>query len=229
MARHPFEGLEIMYEAQRLPRESAHHFKRKIREMTSIDEDYAHFLMLSLDYHKESTNEGGNEGPAVARDKLNHGEYEDRDEDEVDPDYEEFLANAEKYGNSYLAKSGQSFECKTAEDDLRVIVGDNCTFGKEGSSILMDASSAKQLENVEDICPLQTVVSDFEWNVKALLERPYDQKEYIGLWKLVKSRTPSHLRNGKVYTTRRLGKSYLDHYKDLHENLKKLTTTTERS
>ncbi|KAK4373802.1 hypothetical protein RND71_004479 [Anisodus tanguticus] len=45
-------------------------------------------------------------------------------------------------------KSGQSFECKAAEDDLQIIGSDNCTFGKEGSSILINASSAKHCENV---------------------------------------------------------------------------------
>lgn len=70
---------------------------------------------------------------------------------------------------------------------------------------------------VEDSFPRKSERSDFWWNVKALLERPYDQKEYIALWKAVKSRKPTlkdmDLRNGKFYSTRRLGKSYLDHYK----------------
>lgn len=70
---------------------------------------------------------------------------------------------------------------------------------------------------VEDSSPRKTVLSDFWWNVKALLERPYDQKEYIELWKAVKSRKPTlngmDLRNGKFRSTRQLGKSYLDHHK----------------
>lgn len=68
-----------------------------------------------------------------------------------------------------------------------------------------------------DICPRETVRSDFWWQVKALLEMPYDQREYTGLLEAVKSRKPilkdKDLRNGKFYLSRRLGKSYLDHYK----------------
>lgn len=123
-------------------------------------------------------------------------------------------------------KSGQNFECKDADEDLQIVVNDNCTFGKEGSSNLVEASSAKHCENVEDSCSRKTVHSAFWGNVQALLERPYDKKEYAGLWKAVKSRKPTlkdmDLRNGKFYSSRRLGKSYLDHYKDLHEKLKEV-------
>lgn len=123
-------------------------------------------------------------------------------------------------------KSGHSFECNAADEDLQIVDNDNCTFGKEGSSNLVEVFSAKHSENVGDSCPRKTVRSDFWWNVKALLERPYDQKEYTGLWKAVKTRKPTvkdmDLRNGKFYLSRRLGKSYLDHYKDLHEKLKEV-------
>ncbi|XP_055814487.1 uncharacterized protein LOC129884158 isoform X2 [Solanum dulcamara] len=123
-------------------------------------------------------------------------------------------------------KSGNSFEREAADEDLQIVVNDNCTFGKEGGSNIVEASLAKHCENVEDSFPRKTVRSDFWYNVKALLERPYDQKEYIGLWKAVKSRKPTlkdmDLRNGKFYSSRRLGKSYLDHYKDLHEKLKEV-------
>lgn len=70
---------------------------------------------------------------------------------------------------------------------------------------------------VEDSCPTETVHSDFWWKVKALLEKPYDQTEYIGLWKAVKIKKFTErnmdLRNGGIsYPTRVMGKSYLDHY-----------------
>lgn len=123
-------------------------------------------------------------------------------------------------------KRGNKFECEAADEDLQIVVSGDCTFGKEGDSNLVEASLSKHCENVEDSFPRKTERSDFWWNVKALLERPYDQKEYIGLWKSVKSRKPTlkdmDLRNGKFYSTRRLGKSYLDHYKDLHEKLKEV-------
>ncbi|KAK4373801.1 hypothetical protein RND71_004478 [Anisodus tanguticus] len=483
MGRLGLEGCDILHDIQRLQRKRAHcwnkesefdnsdtwRFKRQIRKTKNIDEDYAHYLMLLFDFNKESTNEGGNEGPAIVKDRLNHdvNEYEDEDEDEDDPDYKKFLANAKPKRNSYVLKIDRSdgfpvsieyekedgpdeeygylgrekqqdagdekdlhkvesqpfsrtvlendndvivepfgpvtqkekgltsqnlkrrrkgetknrsnkeqktgkrrksaknipnkeeaadvdedyalllekfiyknwhltnsfvrkynlkrqqssrtvlendsdsdplspkkkkkrgltskknstkgndaskrqekgekkkrsikeqtsrkrrkssaivavnedvaareplnvavkeeisdvdeASFKAAEEDLQIIVSDNCTFGKEGSSILMDASSAKHCENVDDSCPLQTVHSDFWWNVKALLERPYDQKEYIGLWKLVKSRKHTlksmDLRNGKFCSTRRLGKSYLDHYKDLHEKLKEVDSDNRK-
>lgn len=123
-------------------------------------------------------------------------------------------------------KSGNKFECEAADEDLQIVVSGDRTFGKEGDSNLVEASLSKHCENVEDSFPRKSERSDFWWNVKALLERPYDQKEYIALWKAVKSRKPTlkdmDLRNGKFYSTRRLGKSYLDHYKDLHEKLKQV-------
>ncbi|XP_059287485.1 stress response protein NST1-like [Lycium ferocissimum] len=488
MARNPLECFDILFDVQRLRRKSAHcgnkeagsdnsdiwRFKRQIRKTKNIDEDYAQFLMLLLDYDKESINESANESIPIVRDELNDdmdedgnededdgdGNEDEDDEDEDDPDYKKFLANVKPKGNSYVLKvdrsdgfpvfveyekedrSGSDEECeclgqekqqdagdekdldkveshpfsrtvlendndviveplgpviqkekgltsqnpgrprkgetknrsdkeqktgkgrksakkfnnkeeaadvdedyslllekficknwrmtnsfirqynlkrkpslrallesdsdippkkkkkkrlrkqksstkgndaskrqgkgekrkrsskeptarkgrkssavvavnedvarmtpvdvavkeeiadvdeasfKAAEEDLQIIVGDNYTFGKEGSSNLIEASSEKHCENVEDSCPLQTVTSDFWWNVKALLEKPYDQKEYIELWKLVKCRKPvlksSDLRNGKFCSTRRLGKSYLDHHKDLDEQLKEV-------
>ncbi|KAJ8539823.1 hypothetical protein K7X08_014075 [Anisodus acutangulus] len=349
MARLGLEGFDILNDVRCSPRKRAH-FRNKIRNAKDIDEDYQEFLMLVLDDDKESTNEGGNEGLAVVRDKLNHDvdEYEDEDEDEDDPDYKMFLANIKPKGNSYVLKidrsdgfpvfveyekedgsdeeyeylgrgkqqdagdekdldkvesqpflkkkkkkgltskknstkgndasskrqgkdekrkrsskeqtarkgrkssaivtvdedvaitvkeeiadvdeasfkSGHSFECKAAEDDLQIIASDNCTFGKEGSSILINASSAKHCENVEDICPLQTVDCDFVSNVKALLQMPYNQEEYIRLWELVKIRKPilknMDLRNGKFYSSGQLGRSYLDHHEDLREKLKEV-------
>lgn len=129
-------------------------------------------------------------------------------------------------------KSGHSFECKDTDEDLQIVVNDNCTFGKEGSSNLVEASSAKHCENVEDICPRKTEDSEFWRNVTALLKMPYDQKEYIGLCKAVKSRKPTlknmDLRNGKFCSTRQLGKSYLDHYKDLHEKLKEVDNDSRK-
>ncbi|OIS97691.1 PREDICTED: transcriptional regulator ATRX homolog [Nicotiana attenuata] len=124
-------------------------------------------------------------------------------------------------------KSGHDFESKAAEEDLEILVNDNGKFGKEGSSSLMQASSTKHYESVEDTCPTETVHSDFWRKVKALLEKPYDQKEYIGLWKAVKSKKFTErnmdLRNGGIsYPTRIMGKSYLDHYEDLHERLKEV-------
>ncbi|CAN4094890.1 unnamed protein product [Withania somnifera] len=119
---------------------------------------------------------------------------------------------------------GHSFECKDAEEDLQIVVNDICTVGKEGSSNLVEASLEKHCENVEDSCSRKIVGSGFWANVKALIERPYDPKEYAALWKSVKSRKPTlkdmDLRNGKFYSSRRLGKSYLDHYKDLHKKIK---------
>lgn len=124
------------------------------------------------------------------------------------------------------SKSGNSFGCEAAEEDLQIVVSDNCKFGKEVSSNPVEASLEIHCENVEDSSPRKTVLSDFWWNVKALLERPYDQKEYIELWKAVKSRKPTlngmDLRNGKFRSTRQLGKSYLDHHKELHEKLKEV-------
>ncbi|KAF3657733.1 putative chromodomain-helicase-DNA-binding protein 1-like isoform X1 [Capsicum annuum] len=119
---------------------------------------------------------------------------------------------------------GHNSECNASDEDLQIVVNDNGTFGKEGRSNIMEVSSEKHSENVVDICPRETVRSDFWWQVKALLEMPYDQREYTGLLEAVKSRKPilkdKDLRNGKFYLSRRLGKSYLDHYKDLHDKLK---------
>ncbi|XP_060174120.1 uncharacterized protein LOC132604576 [Lycium barbarum] len=151
MARHPLEGFEVTYEVQRLSRESAFSFKREIRESTNIDEDYAHFLMLSLDYHKESTNEGGNEGSTVVRDKLNNDvrEYEHENEDEDDPDYKKFLANSKPKGNSYELKIDRSDGFPLCVDNEKEDGSDE-EYGHLGEEKQLDAGDEKDSDKVEN-------------------------------------------------------------------------------
>lgn len=133
MVRRGLEGCDILFDISRLGRKRAYswnkesefensdifRFKRQIRKTRNIDEDYVQYLMLLLDYDEESkccTNEGGKEGPAVARDRFNFdmdedvNEYEDdEDEDEdIDPEYKKFLANTKPNGISYMVKIDRS-------------------------------------------------------------------------------------------------------------------------
>ncbi|XP_060172142.1 uncharacterized protein LOC132603216 [Lycium barbarum] len=185
MARHPLEGFEVMYEVQRLPRESALHFKREIRESTDIDEDYAHFLMLSLDYHKESTNDGGNEGPAVVRDKFNNDvdEFEDEYEDEDDTDCMKFLANVTPKENSYVLKidrsdgspvivkyekeGGSDEEYEHLERGKQHDTGDK----KDLDKVASQPFSKTVLENDSDIGPFGLVTQKEKGRVNGALKR----------------------------------------------------------
>lgn len=125
---------------------------------------------------------------------------------DVDEDYVLLLKNlqCENRGMKASLRSGCSFEYEAAEDDLEILY--------DNSYMLKKISEQ----------------SGFRQKVMDLLKKPYNPMEYKELWtyvndkKLVERNMESRRGGVKSYKTKKMGKSYLDHYEDLKERLKQV-------
>lgn len=125
---------------------------------------------------------------------------------DVDEEYVRIPENlqCENWGMKASLKSGCNIEYEATEDDLE---------------ILYDSS---------DMLKKTSKQSAFRQKVIDLLEKPFNPKEYKELWTFVNEQKPvernMESRRGGVnsYKTNKMGKSYLDHYKDLEERLKEV-------
>ncbi|MCD7461304.1 hypothetical protein HAX54_045860 [Datura stramonium] len=125
---------------------------------------------------------------------------------DVDEDYELLLKNlqCENQGMKASLRSGCSFEYEAAEDDLEILY--------DNRNILKKKSEQ----------------SEFRQKVMDLLKKPYNPTEYKELWtsvntkKLVERNMESRRGGVKSYKTKKMGKSYLDHFEDFKERLKQV-------
>ncbi|KAK4355009.1 hypothetical protein RND71_027203 [Anisodus tanguticus] len=186
MGRLGLEGCDILHDIQRLQRKRAHcwnkesefdnsdtwRFKKQLRKTKNIDEDYAQYLMLLFDFNKDSTNE---DGSGIVKDRFNHDVNEYEDEDEDDPDYKKFLANAKPKGNSYVLKIDRSdgfpvsveYEKEDGSDEEYEYLGR----GKQ-----QDAGDEKDLDKVESQ-PFSRTVLENDNDVIVEPPGPVTQKE----------------------------------------------------
>ncbi|KAJ8559945.1 hypothetical protein K7X08_004003 [Anisodus acutangulus] len=125
---------------------------------------------------------------------------------DVDENYGLLLENLQFENRAMKAslRSGCNIEYEAAEDDLEILYDKN------------------------DMLKKINVQSEFRQKVMDLLKKPYNANEYKELWTYVNDKKPvernmESRRGGvKCYKTKKIGKSYLDHYEDLKEKLKEV-------
>ncbi|KAK4375558.1 hypothetical protein RND71_006235 [Anisodus tanguticus] len=132
---------------------------------------------------------------------------------DVDENYGVLLENLQCENRAMKAslRSGCNIEYEAAEDDLEILYDKN-----------------DMLKKVDGRYPQINVQSEFRQKVMDLLKKPCNANEYKALWTYVNDKKPvernmESRRGGvKCYKTKKIGKSYLDHYEDLKEKLKEV-------
>ncbi|KAJ6798389.1 uncharacterized protein M6B38_201870 [Iris pallida] len=143
----------------------------------------------------------------------------------VDDDYMRFLSHV-KANNGSMILEYDSVTITYEEDAEAQTSNDSLVTDEQGlvpytTSQIVDLTVHEDEDNRSlDYCES----NEFKRKLMVINKKPYDQKEYEGLWKEISERKPlermKHLRNMSIsYATKEDGNSYLDHYPELAQQI----------
>nr|GMC53050.1 transcriptional regulator ATRX homolog [Ipomoea batatas] len=223
--RNHSEDVEAMFCKERIPDLSPgnQHVEYDLKDFEEENIDNVYLVLLQNMTCENSVSKASCQSNQPVEYDLKHWE-----EDEIDYDYLALLQNmtCEKYAIK-ACQSNQIVEygCNQSEDVE--VIQNNCM----DRSLNHFISSTEYL-NLDETSELlgESMQSPFRKKIINILKRPYNQSEYVELLKDVKVRKPIlknlELRDGRdmLYPTSKIGKSYLDHHKDLKKRLDEVRT-----
>nr|GME04397.1 uncharacterized protein LOC109185026 [Ipomoea batatas] len=223
--RNHSEDVEAMFCKERIPDLSPgnQHVEYDLKDFEEENIDNVYLVLLQNMTCENSVSKASCQSNQPVEYDLKHWE-----EDEIDYDYLALLQNmtCEKYAIK-ACQSNQIVEygCNQSEDVE--VIQNNCM-----ERSLNHFISSTEYLNLDETSELlgESMQSPFRKKIINILKRPYNQSEYVGLLKDVKVRKPIlknlELRDGRdmLYPTSKIGKSYLDHHKDLKKKLDEVRT-----